>query len=253
MENIITADNAEVKIFKSISELHKNASGYICATIRHFINRRGKCTFVLSGGSTPKKLYDEINTNFKDSIEWIKVFFFWGDERCVPPENNDSNYRMAQEHLLSKLPVLKENIFRIKGEKPPEEAASLYDAEIREFFGHTPLPSFDIVLMGIGTDGHTASLFPGSYVLDIKDKLAAHVYSEKLKSWRVTLTLPVINNSKNILIIAEGKEKSEIINKIFNEKDAGLPAQQINASNGKLTWFIDTNAAGKSFPDIMDK
>jgi 6-phosphogluconolactonase len=248
MENIIIADNTEVKIFKNASELHLNAAGYICASIRHFINRRGRCTMVLSGGNTPKMLYDEINNNYKNSVEWDKVYFFWGDERCVPPSSEESNYKMAYEHLLSKLPVVKENIFRIQGEKHPVEAAALYEEAIKIFFDNNSLPSFDIMLLGIGTDGHTASLFPGTKALDIKDKIAVPVYAEEMKSWRITMTFPVINHSNNIIIIAEGKKKSEIINKVFNDKKAALPVQGINAHNGQLTWFIDKEAAGIAFP-----
>ena len=253
MENIIIADNTVVKIFKNSSELHINAAGYICASIRHSINRRKRCTMVLSGGTTPKMLYDEIANNYKDSVEWDKVYFFWGDERCVPPSSKDSNYKMAYEHLLSKLPVLKENIFRIQAERHPEEAVSLYEEAIKIFFDNNPLPSFDIILLGIGTDGHTASLFPGSKALETKDMLAVPVFAEKMQSWRVTMTFPAINHSKNILIIAEGKEKSAIINKVFNDAKAALPVQEIKALNGQLTWFIDKEAAGIAFPGSGNK
>ncbi len=248
MENIVAASNAEIKIFKNDTELHLNAAGYICASIRHFINSRGKCTAVLSGGNTPKKLYDVISNSYKESVEWNKVFFFWGDERCVPPSSNESNYKMANEHLLSKLPVPKENIFRIPGEKSPEEAAVLYETELEYYFGKAPLPSFDIMLLGVGTDGHTASLFPGTDALKIKNKMVVPVHNENLKSWRVTMTFPVINNSKDILIIAEGKEKTGIIDKIFNDENTPLPIKNINALNGKLTWFIDKDASELAFP-----
>jgi 6-phosphogluconolactonase len=250
MENIVINNYTDVKIFKNTAELYKNAAGYISASIRHFINNSGKCTVALSGGNTPKKLFDEIRSNYKELAEWDKVYFFWSDERCVPPSSYDSNYKMAHEHLLSKVTVPDKNIFRIHGEKSPEEAAKEYEYSMKGFWGKEIIPSFDLTLLGIGTDGHTASLFPGSEAVYIKDRLAVSVYAEKLNSWRVTLTLPVINNSKNILFIVGGNEKSEIIERMFSSRNSELPAQRVNPSNGKLIWFLDKEAAGKAFVNL---
>jgi 6-phosphogluconolactonase len=247
MENIVINNNTEVKIFKNSVELYKNSAGYVSASVRHFINNHGTCTVVLSGGNTPKRLYDELSNHYKESVEWQKVYFFWGDERCVPPSSDESNYKTAYEHLLSKIPIPEKNIFRIHGEKSPEDAAREYEISMKGFWEKEIIPSFDLTLLGIGTDGHTASLFPGSEAVHIKDRLAASVYSEKLNTWRITLTLPVINNSKNILFIAEGNKKMGIIEKIFSSKNEELPAQKINPSNGKLIWFLDEEAAGKAF------
>jgi 6-phosphogluconolactonase len=253
MESIIVKHNAEVKIFKDSAELFKDSAGYISASIRYFINNLGRCTIVLSGGNTPKRLYDEISNKYRESIEWQKVYFFWGDERCVPPTSNESNYKTAYEHLLSMIPVPEKNVFRIKGEKTPEDAAREYENSIKGFWEKEIIPSFDITLLGIGTDGHTASLFPGSDAFNIKDRLAVSVYAEKLNSWRVTLTFPVINNSKNILFIAEGKEKSEIIKKVFNNNKNEFPVKGVNPSNGKLIWFLDKDAAGTAFVKYENK
>lgn len=247
MENIIINHNTEVKIFRKPEELFIDLAGYICASIRHYINKFNRSTLVLSGGNTPKKLYDEISSNYKNLLDWSNVYFFWGDERCVPPESNESNYKTAKDHLLSKLQVTEANIFRIRGEAEPAKAANEYEDIIKNYFDINKSLSFDNFLLGVGEDGHTASLFPGTKVLDVYDRYTSEVYSEKLKSWRVTLTFPIINKSKNIFLIAVGKEKSGIIKKVFNEKDHKLPVQKIYPSDGKLTWFLDEEAAGETF------
>jgi 6-phosphogluconolactonase len=247
MENIVINHNTEVKIFRNREELFVDAAGYICASVKHFINKFNRSTMVLSGGNTPKRLYDEISSNYKDLVDWSNVYFFWGDERCVPPENDESNYKMAKKHLLSKLPVPAANIFRIRGEDKPEKAAIDYEDIVKNYFDVNKTLSFDNLLLGVGEDGHTASLFPGKKVLDVYDRYTSEVYSERLKSWRETLTFPIINKSKNIFFIAVGKEKSGIIKKVFTDKDRKLPVQKIYPSDGKLIWFLDEEAAGETF------
>ena len=245
MESIVISHNTEVKIFRTKEELFIDSAGYICASVKHFINKFNRSTLVLSGGNTPKRLYDEISSNYKDLVDWSNVYFFWGDERCVPPDSNDSNYKMSKHHLLSKLQVPAANIFRIRGEEDPVKAALEYEDIIKNYFDVNKVLSFDNVLLGVGEDGHTASLFPGTKVLDVYDKYAGEVYSESLKSWRVTLTYPVINKSKNIFLFAVGKEKSGIIKKVFTDKKGKLPVQKVHPSDGKLTWFLDEEAAGE--------
>jgi 6-phosphogluconolactonase len=247
MENIVISQNTEVKIFRKPEELFIDSAGYICASIRHYINKFNRSTLVLSGGHTPKRLYDEISNNYKELVDWSNVYFFWGDERCVPPDNIDSNYKTAKEHLLSKLPVPAANIFRIRGEDKPEKAAYDYEDIVKNYFDVNKVLSFDNLLLGVGEDGHTASLFPGTKVLNVYDKYASEVYSERLKSWRVTLTFPLINKSKNIFLIAAGNEKSGIIKKVFTDNNGKFPVQKIHPSDGKLTWFLDEEAAGDTF------
>ncbi len=241
----------EIKIYNGESELFKNAAEYICSLINYFINDFNKCTLVLSGGKTPKKLFEILSLSYRESVNWSKVYFFWGDERCVPPDDSESNFRMANEYLLSKISVPKENIFRIPAEKPPSEAAEEYEQNMRSFFGDKSFPRFDIVLLGIGNDGHTASLFPETDVLEIKDKWAAAVYVEKLKAWRITMTYPVINSSKNILFIAAGREKSEIIGRALTDIEANLPVQKINPLEGKFIWFLDKESSRGILKSIL--
>ena len=245
MESIVISHNTEVKIFRTKEELFIDSAGYICASVKHFINKFNRSTLVLSGGNTPKRLYDEISSNYKDLVDWSNVYFFWGDERCVPPDSNDSNYKMSKHHLLSKLQVPAANIFRIRGEEDPVKAALEYEDIIKNYFDVNKVLSFDNVLLGVGEDGHTASLFPGTPVLNIYDKFTSEVYYERLNSWRVTLTYPVINKSKNIFLFAVGKEKSGIIKKVFTDKKGKLPVQKVHPSDGKLTWFLDEEAAGE--------
>lgn len=241
----------EIKIYNGENELFKNAAEYICSLINYFINDFNKCTLVLSGGKTPKKLFKILSLSYRESVNWNKVYIFWGDERCVPPDDSESNFRMANEYLLSKINVPGENIFRIPAEKPPAEAAAEYEQNMRRFFGDKSFPNFDITLLGIGDDGHVASLFPKTEVLEIKDKWAAAVYVEGLKAWRITLTYPVINNSKNILFIAAGKRKSDIIEKAFTDKKANLPVQKISPSEGKIIWFLDKESSRGILKSIL--
>lgn len=241
----------EIKIYNGEGELFKNAAEYICSLINYFINDFNKCTLVLSGGKTPKKLFEVLSSAYKESVNWSKVYFFWGDERCVPPGDSESNFRMADDYLLSKINVPIENIFRIPAEKPSAEAAKEYEQNMRSFFGNKDIPSFDIVLLGIGNDGHTASLFPGIDIPEEKDKWAAAVYVKKLKVQRITLTYSVFNNSKNILFIAAGKEKSGIVGRAFTDKKAGLPVQKINPNEGKIVWFLEKESSRVMLNSIL--
>lgn len=230
-----------INIYNTTEELYKKTAERIINIINYHIDKTGRCTFVLAGGNTPKKLYDLIVKDYPGSVDWDNVFFFWGDERCVPPDREDSNYVMAYYHLLTGIPVNFRNVFRIKGEEAPGIAAQLYDVMLRRFFDNSP-PSFDLILLGVGTDGHTASLFPGSKILDITGKFAEADYYEKYESWRVTLTLPIINEAKNIIFLAEGNSKAEIVKEIFGNENLRLPVQLVKPANGNVSWFIDKEA-----------
>ena len=240
MENIIK-DN--IKIFESEDGLSRNAAVDIASLLNEFIKKRGTGSIVLSGGNTPRNIYQYLGNNFSEKVDWNKVYFFWGDERCVAPEDDDSNYKSAKINLLSKISVPEKNVFRIAGELKPKDASEDYEKKLRKFFFGEKLPSFDIVLLGIGSDGHTASLFPKGKALKIEDKWVAEDYIEKLKSWRVTMTIPVLNNSKNILFIASGKDKSNIVSIILSDGDSDLPAKLIKPVSGKVFYYLDKDAA----------
>jgi 6-phosphogluconolactonase len=224
-------------------------------TIALAVHREGRCALALSGGSTPKKLYQLLAEDyFRSRIPWTKVFFFWSDERCVPPNRDDSNYKMAYDALLSKVPVPAKNILRMPGEmEPAAEAAKAYEQTLRLFFKtHEPFPRFDLIFLGVGEDGHTASLFPGTTALLEKLKWVTANYVEKLKENRLTLTLPVINRAHRVMFLCVGSNKTSIVKEIFNENaPMRFPAQLVNP-DGELVWLLDNAASAKLPPAIWN-
>ena len=216
------------------------------------ISRARRFAVALSGGSTPAALYRLLaSPGFRERVDWSRVNFFWGDERCVPPDHPDSNFRMTRETLLDAIQVPSENIHRIAGELDPATAAAAYEAELQRFFGARP-PRFDLALLGLGEDGHTASLFPNSPALDEQQRLVVPVYVEKLRSHRVTLTLPVLNAAARVVFLVSGANKAEIVKEILRpDCDPSLyPAARIQPSNGILTWLISEDAASALPADL---
>jgi 6-phosphogluconolactonase len=189
-----------------------------------------------------------IAANAATSVPWDKVFFFWGDERHVPPDDADSNYRMAREALLSKLPIPEANIFRVPAEgKDAQAVAEAYEQTLKNFFSLKPeeLPRFDLILLGMGPDGHTASLFPGTPALQEKSRLVVANWVEKLKTSRITFTLPVLNAARNVMFLVSGADKAPVLREVL-EGDAPAekyPSKLVRPRNGKLIWFVD-RAAG---------
>ncbi len=180
---------------------------------------------------------------FSKRIPWRAVHLFWGDERCVQPDAPDSNYGMVREVLLRNITIPAGNVHRIRGEIPPEEAAAEYEAVLREFFriGREKLPRFDLALLGLGEDGHTASLFPGSPVLDESGRLAVASYVAKLDAHRVSLTLPVLNHAAVITFLVAGERKQSAVSRVVRhpDEDGELPAQRVRPAGGRLVWFLD--------------
>ena len=200
---------------------------------------RGPSTVALSGGSTPKLLYQLLadpTEPFREQVPWPKIHFFWSDERHVPPDHPESNYRMANEALLAHVPVTRDNVHRILSENPnAAEAAEQYEAEVP--------PRFDLILLGLGSDGHTASIFPGSEVLHETKRLVAAPYVEKLKAYRITMTLPLINNAASVVFLVSGADKAEIVREVLRGPKR-YPAQEVKPAN-ELVWMLDRAAAGK--------
>ncbi len=245
--NRIKKMSSIIKILPDEETLIRQSADEVTGLINQTLAEKDICTFVLSGGSTPKALYSKLaSAPYRKTVRWEKVHLFWGDERCVPPDHQDSNYRMVKESLLDHIDLPPENIHRISGEKPPDVAAQEYEQEVRKYVsGACGIPRFDITLSGIGDDGHTASLFPGTPVLKEQKKLVASVYVPGLKSWRITLTFPVINNSKVILFLVKGSSKARIMSQVLNGNSSGnrYPVQKINPTDGKKIWFLDKKAA----------
>ena len=202
------------------------------------IEKSGRFSLVLSGGNTPKFVFDKIVSKYHDEVIWSKIDVFWVDERCVGPSHQESNYGMAYKHLLAKVNF--NRIYRMKGELPPSLAASNYDQQIRSYFGlsASELPGFDFMLLGVGIDGHVASLFSLREIKNSSSDLVAAPFVEKLGRYRITLTLPVINNCNCCLVMVPGKAKSEIVRQGWSEKSE-LPVGQINLAHGLELWVID--------------
>lgn len=200
---------------------------------------------VLSGGSTPKKIFEYISSHDKKLVVWNKIRFFWGDERCVPPEDNESNYKMARLSLFEGLNIPEENIFRIFGEAEPEDEAVRYSKIISENVSvENKLPRFDVMLLGLGEDGHTASIFPENTQMFYSKNYCEVATHPKSGQKRITLTGPVINNSQSIVFMVTGPDKAKMVaNIIQGDEETEFPASLAKPVNGKLTWLLDTDAA----------
>jgi 6-phosphogluconolactonase len=213
------------------------------------LRERGRCTVALSGGSTPKGVYRLLATEpFRARVRWDSIDFFWGDERHVPLDHPDSNYRMAAETLLAKVPVSPKRTHRIHAEIGDAAlAAQEYETEIRAAFGEpVATPRFDVMLLGLGNDGHIASLFPGTPALDERRRLCVENWVATLSAYRITLTLPLINASRAVVFMVSGAEKSAMVHQILHGRDAPpLPAQLVKPSDGELCWMLDRAAAGE--------
>ena len=217
------------------------------------ISARGQFSVSLSGGSTPRPFYRLLAGNeFTHSLDWGRIHLFFGDERCVPKDDPDSNYRMVRESLLDHIPIPPENVYRIQGENEAGAAASEYEKTLRAHSwpatGHGDTEtSFDLVLLGMGTDGHTASLFPGTGVIHERRYWVVAYYVDKLESWRVTLTPEMINKAAQVTFIVSGNEKAEPLKQVLQgpyQPDL-LPSQIVKPVHGDLLWLLDSGAASR--------
>jgi 6-phosphogluconolactonase len=237
---------AEVKVVPDVAALNAAAVDEFCRCAEAAIAARGRFCVALSGGNTPRNVYALLAQERKDNLPWEKIYVFFGDERCVPPDHPDSNYRMARESLLSKVPIPPQNVFRIHAELQPEAAASEYDRQLHAFFrlAGNAWPAFDLFLLGIGEEGHTASLFPGSAALTEKTKLVVANWVEKFQTYRITFTYPVLNHAEEVLFLASGESKAQILRDLFDPAKKGdYPAQGVQPQHGKLLWIADRDAA----------
>jgi 6-phosphogluconolactonase len=237
----------EIRIVNTQADLFQAAAEEFLSQGNQAIAARGKFTVALSGGSTPRGLFRLLASGSIPSIPWDKIFFWWSDERHVPPGDPESNYGMANEALLSKVPVPAGNVFRVRAEeKDAKVAASDYEQALRRFFALSPgeFPRFDLIYLGIGPDGHTASLFPGSAGLEEKSRLVIANWVEKFKTDRITFTYPVLNASACVMFLVSGPDKAAILREVLENPDRGLPCQQVRPGHGRLVWLLDRAAAG---------
>jgi 6-phosphogluconolactonase len=231
-----------VHIYSSSEELSAAAAREFAARAKEAIEERGRFAVVLAGGSTPESTYQILARDYSDRIAWSKVYVFFGDERAVPPHHEDSNLKMASEVLLDHVPV--GNVHRIRGELPPEEAAKAYEEELRIFFQTEDVPRVDLILLGLGADGHTASLFPWTAALEVHDRWVVANPVPRLGTTRITLTLPVINAARAVIFLVAGEDKAEALREIL-EGDAdphAYPAKLIQPP-GEPEWMLDQSAA----------
>jgi len=240
--------SVEIRTLTTPQELFEAAAEEVLRAAKEAVEHRGRFTIALSGGSTPKNLFNLLATNARMVLPWDRTFFFWGDERHVPPTDPDSNYHMAEETMLSKIPVAAGNVFRMAAENPDAAAAAeAYEQTLRKFFALETgqFPRFDLILLGMGPDGHTASLFPGTAALQEKSRLVVANWVDKLKASRLSLTLPVLNAAACVTFLVSGMDKAAALHAVLEGDAPGeqYPSKLIRPVDGKLIWLVDRAAA----------
>jgi 6-phosphogluconolactonase len=240
----------EILVFSTLEELFQAAAEEFVNRAKAAVASSGRFTVALSGGSTPRGLFALLSSKYKDALPWDKMYFFWGDERHVPPDHPDSNYRMADEAMLSKVPHLAKNVFRISAERTDAaDAAREYEQTLRHFFHLKPgeWPRLDLILLGMGPDGHTASLFPYSAALDERQKLVTENWVQKFDTYRITLTLPVLNNADEVMFLIGGADKAPALQEVLEGNGSGeqYPSKLIQPAHGKLLFLVGQAAAGQ--------
>jgi len=238
----------EIRVLTTPQELFSAAAEEVVHAATEAIAQRGRFSIALSGGSTPKSLYNLLATNARSILPWEQMFFFWSDERHVLHGDPESNYRMVDEAMLSKVQVPPANVFRVPGENPDAAAAAeAYESSLRKFFqvDSEQMPKFDLILLGMGPDGHTASLFPGTNGLKEKSRLVIANWVEKLKTHRISFTFPLINAARCVAFLVSGTDKAPVLKSVLEENVPGeqYPAKMVNPTTGKLIWFLDRAAA----------
>jgi 6-phosphogluconolactonase len=233
-------------VFDTAGEVADAAARQFVELATHAATNRGRFDVALAGGTTPRRMYELLASDqFRNRVDWSGVHLFFGDERCVPRDHQDSNYRMAYEALISCVDIPASNVHPINGEGEPAANATLYETELREIFPDVSTPAFDLVLLGLGEDGHTASLFPHTEGLAVRDKWVVANWVEKLASHRITLTPAAINGARQVTFLVAGTNKATAVKKVLGGplQPEKMPAQLIKPEAGVLTWFLDSQAA----------
>ncbi|HEX8521167.1 MAG TPA: 6-phosphogluconolactonase [Tepidisphaeraceae bacterium] len=240
---------SEVHVLPDAKAIAEEAADRIVGAAAQAIQLSGTFTLALSGGSTPKTLHQLLASDaYRSQIDWSKVEIYFGDERTVPPDHADSNYRMAHETLLSKVPIPPQNIHRMRGEIDPNEAAIEYGRMLKARFGETG--GIDLILLGMGDDGHTASLFPSTEALRETHHRCLANFVPKLNTWRITMSAPFLNRSREVLILVSGASKAHVLAQVLHgPRDQALfPVQMIQPTSGKLYWLVDKAASSAAKP-----
>lgn len=244
---------AKINIYSNTDSLARAAAGCFLEIASRSIADHGLFSVALSGGTTPQKMYRLLGKEtYARRVDWFRVHIFFGDERCVPPDHADSNFRIAHQLLIEHVPIPEHHVHRMRGELEPQRAAVEYERELNTFFTTRSTlglsePSFDMALMGLGTDGHTASLFPGRDVSRERSKWVVAHYVKEFDAWRITLTPRVINSALNVVFIISGEDKSDPLKKVLEgpRQPEAIPAQSIDPARGELLWLLDAGAASR--------
>lgn len=243
---------SEIKILPDNAALCRAAAQEFHQLAETAIAERGRFTVALSGGNTPRSIYALLASEHND-LQWERIHIFFGDERHVPPTNADSNFRMANESLLTRVAIPESNVHRIRAELDANAAAEDYAKQLREFFhlGSGDWPRFDLIWLGLGEDGHTASLFPGSDAMNDTSHFVAANWVQKFQSFRITLTFPVLNRAAEVAFLVSGEGKAQILSDVLKPGPKKYPAQSIQPEAGHLLWLLDQDAAGLLRPEKL--
>lgn len=244
---LIKVDRKSIYICQNRDDLSKTLAESLVELSNQSVQKGGRFTVALSGGSTPKSLYSLLaEPQFRDRIPWDKTHLFWGDERSVPHDSTESNYNMARQSLISRLSIPTENVHPTVGQDiNPQKSADDYTQVLKKMFGlaDRSFPKFDCILLGLGPDGHTASLFPGTEALADHKNLVVANYVEKFKSYRITFTLPVLNAARQVIFMVAGEDKKDILPQVLKSDPVVYPAQLIRPTEGQVSWYVDQAAA----------
>lgn len=235
-----------IRIFTSPEAVLPALADFIVSLSKVSIEREGRFNLVLSGGNSPKRLYELLaSTSYRNKIEWARVFFFFGDERYVPPDHKDSNFLMAKNTLFDPLKIADDHVFGIDTSLPPAESAIAYENQIRKHFANSC--SFDLILLGLGDNSHTVSLFPHTTVLHERKALVKEIFVKEVNMYRITFTAPLINLAHAVAFLVYGESKAEAVHHILEDSPnvEEYPAQLIKPENGELHWYLDTAAAAR--------
>ena len=234
----------DLRVLPDLETIAAEAARLVAAAAEEAVARSGRFTLVLSGGRTPRALHAHL---LSERLDWERTIVLFGDERCVPPQHPDSNYRMARETLLDRLPRPPVEVLRMEGERPPGEAAARYEEAMCQVFPGRPFPRIDLVILGMGPDGHTASLFPGTAALEERTRWTAANHVPQLDAWRLTLTLPVLRSAAAILFLVAGEDKAPVFAEAFGGKahPVPYPCEEVRPTDGVLTVLVDGAAASR--------
>jgi 6-phosphogluconolactonase len=234
---------AKVFIFDQPDTLYEQCAQRILQLAKEVLDTQERFYLALAGGSTPRELYRHLSSTPSSSApDWQRIEFYFGDERCVPPDHPDSNFRMAKETLFTPLGIAETAVHRIHGEEEPSDAVEHYLMDLKKMPQKNQQPRFDLVLLGTGADGHIASLFPGTALLKEEEQAFGANYVEKLGCWRLSLTMPVLNNARHILLLVSGSKKSDIVRHVLHGGGGALPLPVELLERENLEWFLDREA-----------